>query len=98
MEFFEAFFCHQSSVLIDGLRVTIEVSVLSIIFSFLIGGLAGVLRFTNIPFFSKIFRCSDRCDSKPAVAADYFLHVLCIAADRYSFQYFLVCSCGIDDF
>ncbi len=98
MEFFEAFSAINLRFLIDGLRVTIEVSVLSIIFSFLIGGLAGVLRFTNIPFFSKIFRCSDRCDSKPAVAADYFLHVLCIAADRYSFQYFLVCSCGIDDF
>ena len=54
MEFFEAFSAINLRFLIDGLRVTIEVSVLSIIFSFLIGGLAGVLRFTNIPFFSKI--------------------------------------------
>ncbi|MBX8979227.1 amino acid ABC transporter permease [Enterococcus gallinarum] len=54
MEFFEAFSAINLRFLIDGLRVTIEVSVLSIIFSFLIGGLSGVLRFTNIPFFSKI--------------------------------------------
>ena len=54
MEFFEAFSAINLRFLIDGLRVTIEVSVLSIIFSFLIGGLAGVLRFTNIPFFSQI--------------------------------------------
>lgn len=54
MEFFEAFSIINLRFLLDGLRVTIEVSMLSIIFSFLIGGVAGILRFTNIPFVSKI--------------------------------------------
>ena len=40
--------------LLEGLKVTVEVSLFSIIFSFLIGGLAGVIRFANIPFLSKI--------------------------------------------
>ena len=40
--------------LLEGLKVTVEVSLFSIIFSFLIGGLTGVIRFANIPFLSKI--------------------------------------------
>lgn len=54
MNFFEAFSIVNIRFLLDGLRVTIEVSVLSIIFSFLIGGIIGILRFSNIPVFSKI--------------------------------------------
>lgn len=54
MDFFEAFSIINLRFLLDGLRVTLEVSVLSIIFSFLIGGVAGILRFTNIPLVSKI--------------------------------------------
>lgn len=54
MEFFEAFSVSNLRFLLEGLRVTIEVSVLSIIFSFLIGGLVGVLRFSKLPFFSRI--------------------------------------------
>ena len=34
--------------LLEGLKVTVEVSLFSIIFSFLIGGLTGVIRFANI--------------------------------------------------
>ena len=87
MEFFEAFSAINLRFLIDGLRVTIEVSVLSIIFSFLIGGLAGVLRFTNIPFFSKIL----------GVVIDVIRNLPLLLI--IFFTYFaLVCSCGIDDF
>lgn len=54
MNFFDAFSWINIRFLIEGLRVTIEVSLLSIIFSFLIGGLAGVIRFSNIPIVSKV--------------------------------------------
>lgn len=52
--FFDAFSFVNLRFLFDGLRVTVEVSILSIIFSFIIGGVVGVIRFSNIPFLSKI--------------------------------------------
>lgn len=54
MDFFEAFSAINIRFLIDGLRVTVEVSILSIFFSFIIGGIAGILRFSSIPVFSKV--------------------------------------------
>ncbi|MDA5327320.1 amino acid ABC transporter permease [Enterococcus lactis] len=54
MDFSGAFSWMNVRFLLEGLKVTVEVSVFSIIFSFLIGGLAGVIRFANIPFLSKI--------------------------------------------
>ncbi len=51
MDFFEAFSAINIRFLIDGLRVTVEVSILSILFSFIIGGIAGILRFSSIPVF-----------------------------------------------
>ena len=54
MDFFEAFSAINIRFLIDGLRVTVEVSILSILFSFIIGGIAGILRFSSIPVFSKV--------------------------------------------
>ena len=54
MDFFEAFSAINIRFLIDGLRVTVEVSILSILFSFIIGGIAGIFRFSSIPVFSKV--------------------------------------------
>lgn len=54
MDFIGAFSLANLRFLLDGLQVTVAVSVLSIVFSFLIGGLVGTLRFADIPFFSKI--------------------------------------------
>ena len=54
MDFSGAFSWMNIRFLLEGLKVTVEVSLFSIIFSFLIGGLAGVIRFANIPFLSKI--------------------------------------------
>ena len=54
MDFFEAFSAINIRFLIDGLRVTVEVSILSILFSFIIGGIAGILCFSSIPVFSKV--------------------------------------------
>ena len=54
MDFSGAFSWINVRFLLEGLKVTVEVSLFSIIFSFLIGGLAGVIRFANIPFLSKI--------------------------------------------
>ena len=54
MDFSGAFSWMNVRFLLEGLKVTVEVSLFSIIFSFLIGGLAGVIRFANIPFLSKI--------------------------------------------
>lgn len=39
--------------LLDGLWVTIQVSVVSIIFSMILGGIAGTVRYSNIPILSK---------------------------------------------
>ncbi len=54
MDFSGAFSAMNIRFLFEGLRVTVEVSLFSIVFSFLIGGLTGVIRFSNIPYFSKI--------------------------------------------
>lgn len=54
MSFFDAFSWVNVRFLLDGLWVTIEVSVLSIVFSFIFGALLGTLRFSKIPFASKI--------------------------------------------
>ncbi|OTO77164.1 amino acid ABC transporter permease, partial [Enterococcus sp. 12E11_DIV0728] len=40
--------------LLDGLWVTIQVSVVSIVFSMILGGIAGTVRFSNVPILSKI--------------------------------------------
>ncbi|WP_407856978.1 amino acid ABC transporter permease [Enterococcus hailinensis] len=40
--------------LLDGLWVTVQVSVVSIIFSMIIGGMAGTIRYSGIPVVSKI--------------------------------------------
>ena len=40
--------------LLDGLWVTIQVSVVSIIFSMILGGIAGTVRYSNIPILSKV--------------------------------------------
>lgn len=52
--FIEAYSYANLSFLVDGLLVTILVSVTAIILSFFIGGLLGVVRFAKIPFLSKI--------------------------------------------
>ncbi|MGX7195239.1 amino acid ABC transporter permease [Enterococcus olivae] len=54
MDFIGAFSLANLRFLLDGLQITVAVSVLSIVFSFLIGGLVGTLRFADIPIFSKI--------------------------------------------
>ncbi|MEO1782088.1 amino acid ABC transporter permease [Enterococcus diestrammenae] len=52
--FIEAYSYANLSFLVDGLLVTILVSVTAILLSFFIGGLLGVVRFAKIPFLSKI--------------------------------------------
>lgn len=54
MDFFNAFSWINIRFLLDGLLVTIEVAVVSIVFSFIIGGILGVIRYMKIPYFSKI--------------------------------------------
>lgn len=52
--FIDAYSYANLSFLMDGLLVTILVSLVSIFLSFIIGGVLGVVRFANIPFLSKI--------------------------------------------
>lgn len=54
MSFSDAFSFINLRFLFDGLLVTIEVSIVSIILSFLFGALFGTVRFSNIPFLSRI--------------------------------------------
>ena len=52
--FIDAYSYVNLSFLMDGLMVTIQVSVVSIVLSFVIGGLLGVLRFANIKVLSRV--------------------------------------------
>lgn len=54
MDFTNAFSWMNIRFLFDGLLITLEVAVLSIIISLLLGTLLGVLRYLKIPVFSKI--------------------------------------------
>ena len=54
MSFFDAFSFINLRFLLDGLIVTIEVSFVSIILSFLFGAIMGTLRFSAITFVSRI--------------------------------------------
>lgn len=54
MTIIEAFSWMNIRFLLDGLLVTVEVAVLSIVFSFIIGAILGLLRYMKIPIFSKI--------------------------------------------
>ncbi|SEK77168.1 putative glutamine transport system permease protein [Carnobacterium iners] len=54
MNFVEALSWVNIRFLLDGLLVTVEVAVLSIIFSFIIGSLLGLVRYLKIPAVSKL--------------------------------------------
>ena len=54
MDFFAAFSWINIRFLLDGLLVTLEVALVSIILSFIIGGIFGVIRFMKIPVLSTI--------------------------------------------
>ena len=54
MDFFSAFTWINIRFLLDGLLVTLEVAVVSIILSFIIGGILGVLRYMKIPAVSVV--------------------------------------------
>ncbi|GCF93634.1 glutamine ABC transporter permease [Enterococcus florum] len=53
MDFSGAFSWMNIRFLLDGLWVTVQVSILSIIFSMILGGVAGTIRYSGIPFVSK---------------------------------------------
>ena len=91
MDFSGAFSWMNIRFLLEGLKVTVEVSLFSIIFSFLIGGLTGVIRFANIPFFSKIL-------GVVIDIIDHFLHLLCLTSNRHSDEHLLVRCRSINDF
>ena len=54
MQFFDAFSWINIRFLLDGLLVTLQVAVVSIILSFIIGGILGVIRFMKVPYLSLI--------------------------------------------
>ncbi|WP_192988475.1 amino acid ABC transporter permease [Carnobacterium mobile] len=54
MNIVEAFSWVNIRFLLDGLLVTVEVAVLSILFSFIIGSILGLIRYLKIPAVSKI--------------------------------------------
>lgn len=54
MNFSQALTLPNLRFIFDGLLVTLEVAVISIVFSFIIGGILGVIRFLRIPYLSKI--------------------------------------------
>lgn len=52
--YIEAFSWINIRFLLGGLRVTLQVSLLSIVFSFIIGGILGIIRYVKIPILSRI--------------------------------------------
>lgn len=54
MDFSGAFSWINIRFLLDGLLVTIQVSIVSIIFSMILGGIAGTVRYSDIPIVSKV--------------------------------------------
>ncbi|MGG5331596.1 amino acid ABC transporter permease [Enterococcus sp. AZ163] len=54
MDFSGAFSWINIRFLLDGLWVTIQVSIVSIIFSMILGGIAGTVRYSDIPIVSKV--------------------------------------------
>lgn len=54
MDFLSAFSWINIRFLLDGLLVTLHVAVVSIILSFIIGGILGVIRFMKVPYLSLI--------------------------------------------
>lgn len=54
MDFLGAYSWINIRFLLEGLLVTLEVAFLSIVFSFIIGAMLGLIRFMKIPFLSKI--------------------------------------------
>lgn len=53
-DFFSAFSWVNLRFLMSGLGVTVEVAVISVILSFVIGSILGVIRYVKIPYFSQI--------------------------------------------
>ncbi|SCC08126.1 amino acid ABC transporter permease [Weissella bombi] len=53
-DFFSAFSWVNLRFLMSGLGVTVEVAVVSVILSFIIGSVLGVIRYVKIPYFSQI--------------------------------------------
>lgn len=54
MDFMNAFTPDNVAFLLEGFWVTLKVAFISIILSFVIGGVVGTLRFAKIPFVSYI--------------------------------------------
>lgn len=54
MDFSGAFSLKNLAFLVQGFYVTLEVAVIAILFSFIIGGILGTIRFTRIPVISQI--------------------------------------------
>jgi len=54
LDFLGAYSWINIRFLLEGLLVTLEVAFLSIVFSFIIGAMLGLIRFMKIPFLSKI--------------------------------------------
>ena len=54
MDFLSAISWINIRFLLDGLLVTLQVAVVSIILSFIIGGILGVIRFMKVPYLSLI--------------------------------------------
>jgi len=50
----DAFSWVNMRFLLDGLWVTIQVSIVSIVFSMILGGIAGTVRYSNVPVLSKV--------------------------------------------
>ena len=83
MDFMNAFTPDNVAFLLEGFWVTLKVAFISIILSFLIGGVVGTLRFAKIPFVITYSSSSSRSSQEPTITFNYFLYVLCPSRDSY---------------
>ena len=56
MDFAGAYTPDNLKFLVDGFLVTLKVAVISIILSFIIGGIFGILRYAKIPLLSRLWQ------------------------------------------
>ena len=95
-EFFSAFSWVNMRFLMMGLGVTIEVAVVSIILSFIIGSILGVIRYVKIPYLSQIVGfIIDLIRNLPLLLIIFFTY---FAKDWYSFWCYHVNNLRINDF
>ena len=98
MDFSGAFTPDNLKFLVEGFYVTLKVAFISIIFSFIIGGAIGTLRFAKIPILSKVLAVFvETIRNLPLLLIILFTY-FALPELGINLKYYCFCHCGIDRF